>query len=120
MDERGLPPTHAAVRKMAGLLLYERKGEVVSERWITDGLLDSLNDMILYQNTLTNMITSVQNAKIQKSSTNGLILVRNTIVKYDILEQGIYNFDETGFQIGVAHNMGGSGDEKHPKWHSSY
>jgi acyl-CoA thioesterase len=35
IDERGLPPTHAAVRKMADLLLYKRKGEAVSERWIT-------------------------------------------------------------------------------------
>jgi hypothetical protein len=28
-------------------------------------------------------------------------LVRNTIKKYRILEEDIYNFDETGFQIGV-------------------
>lgn len=29
-------------------------------------------------------------------------LVRNTIQKYGILEQDIYNMDETGFQMGVA------------------
>jgi len=28
-------------------------------------------------------------------------LVRNTIAKYGILQEDIYNFDETGFQIGV-------------------
>src|SRR5450432_2655483 len=28
-------------------------------------------------------------------------LVKNTITKYSIEEQDIYNFDETGFQIGV-------------------
>jgi hypothetical protein len=27
--------------------------------------------------------------------------VKNTITKYSIKEQDIYNFDETGFQIGV-------------------
>jgi hypothetical protein len=27
--------------------------------------------------------------------------VQNTIKKYRILEEDIYNFDETGFQIGV-------------------
>jgi hypothetical protein len=32
MDERGLPPIHAIVRKMANLLLHEREGEPVSER----------------------------------------------------------------------------------------
>ena len=28
-------------------------------------------------------------------------LVRNTIAKYGILDEDIYNFDETGFQMGV-------------------
>ena len=28
-------------------------------------------------------------------------LVRNTIAKYGILDKDIYNFDETGFQMGV-------------------
>ena len=28
-------------------------------------------------------------------------LVRNTIAKYGILDEDIYNFDKTGFQIGV-------------------
>jgi hypothetical protein len=28
-------------------------------------------------------------------------VVRNLIAKYGILEEDIYNFDETGFQIGV-------------------
>ena len=28
-------------------------------------------------------------------------LVRNTIAKYGILDNDIYNFDETGFQMGV-------------------
>jgi hypothetical protein len=28
-------------------------------------------------------------------------LVRNTVAKYGILQDDIYNFDETGFQMGV-------------------
>jgi hypothetical protein len=28
-------------------------------------------------------------------------LVRNTIARYGILDEDIYNFDETGFQMGV-------------------
>jgi hypothetical protein len=44
---------------------------------VRDGSLDSSNGMMnLYPNTLANMITSVQNAKIRKSLTNGLILFR--------------------------------------------
>ena len=30
------------------------------------------------------------------------MLTEKTIAKYDILEQNIYNFDETGFQISVT------------------
>jgi hypothetical protein len=30
-------------------------------------------------------------------------LVQNSILKYGITEQDIYNFDETGFQMAVAH-----------------
>src|ERR1700716_272618 len=33
---------------------------------------------------------------------NWFSLVQSTIAKYGILEQDIYNFDETGFQMGVA------------------
>ena len=29
-------------------------------------------------------------------------LVQNTIAKYGIVEQDIYNFDETGFSVGMT------------------
>jgi len=29
------------------------------------------------------------------------LLIQNTIAKYRIIDEDIYNFDETGFQIGV-------------------
>jgi hypothetical protein len=99
MDERGLPPTHAAVRKMADLLLHERKGEAVSERWITrfikrhDELISKYTRKYDYQRA------KCEDPEVINQWFN---LVQNTIIKYGILEQDIYNFDETGFQMGVA------------------
>jgi hypothetical protein len=100
MDERGLPPTHAMVRKMADILLHERNGESVSERWITR--------FIKRHDELTSKYTRKYDYQRAKCEDPEIInqwfdLVQNTIVKYGILEQDIYNFDETGFQMGVAH-----------------
>jgi hypothetical protein len=100
MDERGLPPTHAIVRKMANLLLHEREGEPVSERWITRFI--KRHDDIISKYTRK---YDYQRAKCEDPEviSQWFSLVRNTIVKYGITEQDIYNFDETGFQMGVAH-----------------
>jgi hypothetical protein len=99
MDERGLPPTHAAVRKMAHLLLHERKGEAVSERWITRFI--KRHDEFISKYTRK---YNYQRAKCKDPEVinQWFSLIKNTIVKYGILEQDIYNFDETGFQMGVA------------------
>jgi hypothetical protein len=100
IDERGLPPTHAIVRKMANLLLHEREGEAVSERWITRFI--KRHDDIISKYTRK---YDYQRAKCEDPEviSQWFSLVQNTIVKYGITEQDIYNFDETGFQMGVAH-----------------
>jgi hypothetical protein len=103
MDQRGLPPSHAIARKMANLLLSDRKGldlaDSVSDRWVTrfiqrhDELRSKYNRKYDYQRA------QCEDPEIIK---NWFSLVQNTIAKYGILEQDIYNFDETGFQMGVA------------------
>jgi hypothetical protein len=103
MDQRGLPPTHATVRKMANLLLSNRKGldsvDLVSERWVTrfihrhDELQSKYNRKYDYQRA------QCEDPEVIK---DWFTRVQNTIAKYGILEQDIYNFDETGFQMGVA------------------
>jgi hypothetical protein len=100
MDERGLPPTHGMVRKMADILLHERNGESVSERWITRFI--KRHDELIWKYTRK---YDYQRAKCEDPEiiNQWFNLVQKTIVKYGILEQDIYNFDETGFQMGVAH-----------------
>jgi hypothetical protein len=85
---------------MADILLHERNGESVSERWITR--------FIKRHDELTSKYTRKYDYQRAKCEDPEIInqwfdLVQNTIVKYGILEQDIYNFDETGFQMGVAH-----------------
>jgi hypothetical protein len=100
MDQRGLPPTHATVRRMADILLADRKADLkVSERWVGrfierhDELQSKYNRKYDYQRAQCEDPELIQ---------NWFNLIRNTIAKYGILEQDIYNFDETGFQMGVA------------------
>jgi hypothetical protein len=66
MDERCLPPTHAMVRKMSDILLHERNGGYVSERWITRFIKQhhELNPSIL-----ASMVINAQNVRIVRSST---------------------------------------------------
>jgi hypothetical protein len=76
IDDCGLPLTQDIVRKMADLLLSERKSgpsTSIRKNWVSN----SLNGMmILHQNIPANMIISVQNVRILRLSTSGLILFR--------------------------------------------
>lgn len=100
MDQRGISPTHATVQRMADLLLAGRNPDLkVSERWVGrfikrhDELKSKYNRKYDYQRA------QCEDPELIKNWFN---LVWNTIMKYGILEQDIYNFDETGFQMGVA------------------
>jgi hypothetical protein len=101
MDERGLPPTHDMVRKMANLLLsHQQETETVSLNWVSHFI--KRHDEIISKYTRK---YDYQRAKCEdhKVINQWFNLVQNTIVKYGITKQDIYNFDETGFQMGVAY-----------------
>ncbi|KAF7139767.1 hypothetical protein CNMCM5793_008095 [Aspergillus hiratsukae] len=100
MDERGLPPTHATVRKMADLLLsHQKPGTSTGKNWVSN-FIKRHDDLISkYTRKYDYQRAKCEDPEIIKQWFN---VVQNTIVKYGILEQDIYNFDETGFQMGVA------------------
>jgi hypothetical protein len=104
MDQRGLAPTTEIVHQMANLLLQKRSQNpanpptTIGQHWVYNlvrrhpALKSSYNRKYDYQRA--------------KCGDPALIrswfqLVQNTIKKYGILDTDIYNFDETGFQIGV-------------------
>jgi hypothetical protein len=104
MDERGLPVRIALIRDMANLLLQKRTGtdasstRTIGPRWPYnfvrrhDSLRTRYNRKYDYKRALCEDPIVIR---------DWFRLVRNTIAKYGIQEEDIYNFDETGFQMGV-------------------
>jgi hypothetical protein len=104
MDQRGLPLRTDSVRQMANLLLQKRSQLdqdntlTVGQRWVYNFV--RRNDSL--QSKYTRKY-DYQRAKCEDPTTirDWFQLVQNTIAKYGILDEDIYNFDETGFQMGM-------------------
>jgi hypothetical protein len=98
LDSKGFPPRLYGVEDMANRLLAERNAGRVGTRWASN--------FIKRQPQLTtrfNRKYDYQRAKCEDPKLIGewFALVRNTIAKYGIVDTDIYNFDETGFMMGV-------------------
>ncbi|KAL0933916.1 transposase [Colletotrichum truncatum] len=72
LDARSFPPRLSGVEEMANRLLAERDAPPVGKRWASNFVI-----------------------------RGWFSLVKNTIAKYGIADADIYNFDETGFMMGV-------------------
>ena len=105
MHHRGLPLQISNVRYLAQLLLSARmkpsnaENATIGELWV--------NRFIKRHPELKSKYTrpyDYQRAKCEDPELikNWFNCVQETIQKYGISEQDIYNMDETGFQIGVA------------------
>lgn len=98
LDSRGFGPSLQEVAAMANHLLASRGGGQVGRLWPhnfvqrTPQLKMRFNCKYSYKRALCED-PSIISAWFE--------LVRNTISKYGITEHDIYNFDETGFQMGV-------------------
>jgi hypothetical protein len=104
MDQRGLSPRAEYVRQMANLLLQKRSNPsqdnlpTVGQHWVANfvkrhqALQSRYNRKYDYQRAKCEDPTIIR---------EWFRLVQNTIAKYRIHDEDIYNFDETGFQIGV-------------------
>jgi hypothetical protein len=103
MDQRGLAPTKDTVHQMANLLLQKRSQDqtnptTIGQRWVYN--------LVRRHPALKSRYNRKYDYQRAKCEDPALIrpwfqLVRNTIEKYGILDADIYNFDETGFQMGV-------------------
>jgi hypothetical protein len=99
MDRRGMPPRAQAVRQMAGLLLSQRgRAASVGINWATRFINRDERLKSKY-----NRKYDYQRAKCEDPSLirPWFQRVQSTIAEYGILTEDIYNFDETGFQMGV-------------------
>ena len=98
LDSRAFPVRLRHVEDMANLLLAQRVAERVGVNWASNfvrrqkKLKTRLNRKMDYQRVLC------EDPAIFRKWFD---LVRDTIAKYGIAEEDIYNFDETGFLMGL-------------------
>ena len=101
MDGCGLPLQLSIVHHLAQLLLSAclSSSQLVGECWV--------NYFIQHHPELKSKYTQKYNYQHAKCEDSQLIKdwikrVKETIKKYGIVQEDIYNMDETGFQIGVT------------------
>ena len=98
LDERGFPPRIAGVEDMANLLLEARNGGCVGKTWA--------KRFIARRQELKTCLNRVDDFQRAACEDPELIdawfkLVGNMRAKYGVQDSDLYNFDETGFMIGV-------------------
>jgi hypothetical protein len=101
LDAQGFPPRLSVVRQIADIILATRgdaSPQTVGQNWVRnfinrhDTLRMKYNRKYDYQRSQCEDPILIQ---------GWFDLVRNTMAKYGILNEDVYNFDETGFQMGV-------------------
>ncbi|KAI1831082.1 transcriptional regulator family: Helix-turn-helix and Centromere protein B, DNA-binding region [Penicillium roqueforti] len=102
MDSRGAAPRPSMVREMADLLLKQR-GTIpvltVGENWVTN--------FVKRRPLLSSRFSKRYNYERAKCEDPKIItewfnLVRKTILQFGIDPDDVYNFDETGFAMGLT------------------
>jgi hypothetical protein len=98
LDARAFPPRLCGVEDMANHLLRERDAPPVGKRWAYN--------FVKRQPQLRTRYTrryDYQRAKCEDPKIIGewFTLVQNVKAKYGIVDDDIYNFDETGFMMGI-------------------
>ena len=103
MDKRGLPLHISHVRYLAKLLLSARQKQSsmpsIGELWVNRFIRRHPELISKYTRRYDYQRARCEDPELIK---NWLDCVKETIQKYGILEQDIYNMDESGFQMGVT------------------
>ena len=101
MDSRGAPPRPSIVRRMANLLLAAR-GSIpsisVGQNWVTNFVKRHLMLSSRFSRRYNYERAKCEDPKI---ISEWFSLVQKTILQYGIDPDDIYNFDETGFAMGL-------------------
>ena len=113
LDSRGFPPRLRGVKEMADQLLADRDAPPVGTRW-------AHNFVKRHPDLKTRFFRKYdyQRAKCEDPTIirDWFRLVANTIAKYGIRSDDLYNFDETGFLMGmIASGMVVTGAERRSK-----
>lgn len=102
LDLRGAAPTQAHVREMANVLLAKRGSipiHTVGEKWVYNFTQRHLELKSCFSRRYDYQRAQQEDPKIIQGWFD---LVQSTIQNYGILSDDIYNFDETGFAMGLC------------------
>jgi hypothetical protein len=99
LDTREYAPQLSYVRSMANQLLAEHSGGEVGEKWV--------RKLVRRRPEIESQVTRRRSYRRVLCSDPAVIspwfnLVRNVKAKYGVLNEDTYNFDETGFQMGIG------------------
>jgi hypothetical protein len=102
LDQQGLAPTLRSVKDMANQLRAARDADPVGPRWASN--------FVKREPGLKSRINRQRDRQRVLCSDQGVIgpwfdLVQNVKAKYGILDEDTYNFDETGFTMGVGNRV---------------
>ena len=98
LDQRGIGATRDMVRDMANDLLAERDGGTVGKHWV-DNFKKRTPEIKLRRSRPYDRQRALN--EDPRVVTLWFELVANTKEKYGITDEDTYNFDETGFMMGV-------------------
>jgi hypothetical protein len=99
LDSRGFGPRRGGVEDMANRILAARDGGKVGKNWTGNFIKRSPELKMRFDRKLDYQRAKNEDPEIINA---WFALVRNTIAKYGIPDDDIYNFDETGFMMGMA------------------
>ena len=95
---KGFPPRVSTIGDMANRLLASRDAPPVGTRWASNFVKRRPELQTRFQRKYDYQRAKCEDPVIIRGWFE---LVRNTIAKYGIYDADIYNFDETGFIMGV-------------------
>jgi hypothetical protein len=98
LDLRGFPPRLAAVKDMADSLLAERHCDPVGQNWAATCVKRRPELQVKFNRKYDYKRALCEDPVI---IWDWFRLVENMKAKYGIQDEDIYNFDETGFMMGV-------------------
>ena len=102
LDKRGFPPRILGVEDMANLLLEKRNGGRIGKLW-TARFIARRQEL----KTRLNRVYNFQRAACENSKLINawFKLVNNIKAKYGITNNDFYNFNKTGFIIGIIYTL---------------
>lgn len=98
---QGLPPQQAVVKDWANVMLRSKQPsdpQTVGTNWVTKFVKRHPELNSVYNRKMDYQRAECEDPEVMRLWFK---LVQDTISKYGVPEEDIYNFDETGFQMGV-------------------